>query len=53
MNRYDIASAVAAEICNLHLRSDRPTHESFGMILFLILDALDSAEQDIPQPSDN
>lgn len=52
MTHYDRASEIAAHIVNTLLRSDRPTHEIFGCILFLVLDALYEAGPDLT-PSDN
>jgi hypothetical protein len=54
--RYDWAARVAAEIINLHVGSDDPKAVLFGKILFLILEAMYAAEEELQQryePSNN
>lgn len=45
--RYDWSAAAAAEILNLHFGKDEPKAVLFGKILFVILDAMYKAEEEL------
>jgi hypothetical protein len=55
--RYDWSARVAAEIINLHLHSDDPPAVIFSKLLFLVLEAMYKAEEEISgiryEPSEN
>lgn len=55
--RYDWSAAAAAEILNLHIGKDDPKAVLFGKILFIILNSMEKAEEEISGirylPSDN
>ena len=45
--RYDHAAAAAAQIVNLHLRTDQPREVVFGKILFIVLESIYAAEREV------
>ncbi|WP_422929661.1 hypothetical protein [Singulisphaera sp. PoT] len=47
--RYDWAAAAAAQICNTLAGGDMPKHILFGRILFIVLDAMNLAEEELAE----
>ncbi len=45
--RYDWAASAAAQILNLPLAADQPKAELFGRILFIVLDSIYAAENEL------